>query len=78
MEDILQDFYNLPNIEKYESICLQTLSEQCNAYEEKVCAIMSHLSDQDRQILQIYIDLRNDLEIETFKTALRRGKQHYK
>ena len=78
MDTILEDFYKLPGIEKYENLCLQGLSEQCSAYEEKVYAMLPHLSQQDREILEIYIALRNDLEIETFKTALRWGKIHYK
>ena len=78
MNDMLEDFYKLPNIEKYENICLQALSEQCSAYEEKVYRIMSKLNQADKEILQTYIDLRNDLETETFKVALRCGKTHYK
>lgn len=78
MADILEDFYKLPNIAEYENICLQALSEQCNAYEEKVYAMLPHLSQQDRELLETYLSLRNDLEVETFKTALRWGKMHYK
>lgn len=78
MGDILADFYKLPNIAEYENICLQTLSEQCNAYEEKVYAMLPRLSQQDRELLETYLSLRNDLEVETFKTALRWGKMHYK
>ena len=77
MQDILEDFFNLPNIHKYENICLLTLSEQCSAYEEKVFALLQHLSPQDKETIETYIALRNDLEIETFKTALRWGKMNY-
>lgn len=78
MNEMLEDFYRLPNIAKCEDFCLQALSEQCNAYEEKVYRIMSRLNEADKEILQTYIDLRNDLETETFKVALRWGKIHYK
>ena len=77
MEDILEDFYKLPNIGKYENVSLQALSEQCSVYEEKVRSLMSCLSQSDKEILETYITLRNDLEIETFKAALRWGKMHY-
>ena len=78
MNKALQDFYNVPNIHKYEDLSLQSLSEQCNAYEDKVRMLMSCLSEKDRQILETYLDLRNDLETETFKVALRWGKTHYR
>ncbi len=78
MNEMLEDFYRLPNIAKYENFCLQALSEQCNAYEEKVYALLPRLSQQDREVLETYILLRNDLEVETFKTALQWGKMHYK
>jgi hypothetical protein len=78
MKETLQDFYRLPNINKYEDVCLQSLSEQCSAYEEKVRTILSRLPEKDKHILEAYIDLRNDLEVETFKAALHWGKMHYK
>lgn len=74
----LEDFYKLPNIREYEDLCLQSLSEQCAAYEEKVYGMMSRLSQRDKEVLETYITLRNDLEAETFKVALRWGKMHYK
>lgn len=51
MDDVLKDFYKLPNIYKYENVSLQILSEQCAAYEEKVYAIMSRICEKDKQIL---------------------------
>lgn len=78
MKENLQNFYRLPNICKYEDVSLQALSEQCSAYEEKVRTIISRLPERDKEILEDYIDLRNDLEAETFKAALRWGKLHYK
>ena len=78
MKEVLHDFYNLPKIEAYEDLSLQALSEQCNAYEEKLRKVIARLPEKDRQILETYIDLRNDLEVETFKAALRWGKTHYK
>ncbi len=78
MHNVLEDFYRIPNIEKHENVSLQALSEQCSAYEEKVRTIISRLPEKDKHILEAYIGLRNDLEVETFKAALHWGKMHYK
>ena len=78
MHDQLEDFYKLPNIREYEDLCLLSLSEQCAAYEEKVYGMMCRLSERDKEILETYISLRNDLEVESIKVALRWGKKHYK
>ena len=68
------DLYNAANIEKYEDIHLQTLAEECANLEQRVWEICDKLSERDRCILQAYIDLRNDLECESIKAALRIGK----
>jgi len=78
MDKRIVDLYKLPNIEKYEDIHLLTLSESCARLEEQVYEIAKHLTNKNRKIIETYISTRNDLEIETFKTALRWGKQHYK
>lgn len=78
MDDALLDFYKLPHISDYEDIRLLDLSEQCAALEDRVRTIAASLPEQDRQIIEGYLLTRNDLELETFKTALRWGKQHYK
>lgn len=78
MDNPIMDLYKLPNISQYENVDLLTLSEQCAALEEKVFAIAAELPKQDYAIITEYILMRNDLELETFKTALRWGKKHYK
>ncbi len=78
MDGQIADLYNLPDIEKYEDIHLLTLSESCAVLEEKVYAIAKALPDSKRQVIEAYISTRNDLEFETYKVALRWGKQHYK
>lgn len=72
------DLYNAPNIEKCEDIHLLTLSEACSVLEDRVYAIARKLPEKDRQVIEDYISTRNDLEVETVKTALRWGKRHYK
>ena len=77
MEDRCANFYQIPNIAEYEDVCLQTLRENCLMLEERLRDILEKLSDDDRQVMESYLDLRNELEFQSLKTALRWGKQHY-
>ena len=72
------NLYKLPGIEQFEDLHLLTLSENCAVLEERVYRLAKTLPDSKRQILEAYISVRNDLEVETVKTALRWGKYHYK
>ena len=78
MEREIIEFYKQPNIGKYENVHLQTLSECCVVLEERVYALARALPEEDRSVIVDYINARNDLEVEMFKTALRWGKEHYK
>ena len=78
MEDQILDLYQLPDIAEYEDVHLLTLSENCAVLEEQVYAIAKTLPERKRQIIEAYISARDDLEVETVKTALRWGKRHYK
>ena len=78
MDERIEDLYAIPNIAEYEDVHLLTLRENCGVLEERVNDIMMGLSDYDRHIIESYIDMRNELEFETVKTALRWGKRHYK
>ena len=73
-----KDLYKLPDIEKYQDIDLLTLSETCAILEEKVLEIAASLPQKKRYVIEDYIRTGNDLEFETFKTALRWGKKNYK
>lgn len=72
------DLYKAPHINEYADLNLLDLSEYCAALEERVYAIAKVLPTGQRQIIEAYISARDDLEIETVKTALRWGKRHYK
>ena len=78
MVEEVSNLYRLPNVEDYEDLNLLPLSEKCAALEERVQAISKDLPEEDRQIIHAYISARDDLEVETVKTALRWGKMHYK
>ena len=72
------DLYQLPDIDQYQNVDLQVLSETCATLEERVYEIAAGLSAEKRAIIEDYISTRNDLEVETFRTALRWGKVHYR
>ena len=78
MEEKIKDLYRLPDIDKYEDIHLLTLSENCAMLEDQVRKLIQTLPEQNRLLIEDYIRTRDDLELETFKTALRWGKTHYK
>ena len=78
MNGLIKDLYRLPNVGRFEDIDLQMLSEHCAVLEDQLQVIARNLPDKERGIVEAYIYARNDLEVETFKTALRWGKQHYK
>ncbi len=78
MHNQTNDLYKLPNIGEFQDIDLLTLSETCAVLEEKVLRIAATLPQKERYVIEDYICTRNDLEFESFKTALRWGKQNYK
>ena len=78
MRGDLLNLYQLPNIEEYEDLDLLSLSEVCTRLEDQVYAIAKSLPEEHRQVIDAYIHARNDLEVETVKTALRWGKRHYR
>lgn len=78
MDERIADLYKVPNVEQYEDLHLLSLSETCAVLEEKVLKILQTLPENKRQIIQAYIYARDDLEVESVKTALRWGKHNYK
>ena len=78
MNEAIRDLYKISNTDNYQDVHLLTLSEQCALLEEQVYALAKDLPAKKRHIIEDYISMRNDLEYETVKTALRWGKRHYK
>jgi hypothetical protein len=76
VNDQITELYKLPDIDQYEDLHLLTLSESCKKLEEQVYRIAQRLPENQRQAIASYISLRDDLEVETIKTALRWGKRH--
>ena len=77
MDDEILSFYRMSDIAKYEDIHLLSLRDNCAAMEDRLEAVKERMPEHDRQILECYLDIRNDLEYETFKTALRWGRDQH-
>ena len=78
MNERIRDLYAIPNITEQEDVCLQTLLEHCIVLEEQLRELSEKLSDHERQIVEAYLDARNEMEFQTVKIALRWGKKDTK
>ena len=78
MKRYLEDLCNAVDIDKVSDLDLLALSEQCAALEERVYTMAEHLSLADQALITAYIDIRNDLECESLKAALRWGTRRSK
>lgn len=78
MKERLSDFYHALGIQECQDIHLLTLREQCDTLEYQIADILDRISYHDRCIIETYIDLRNDLEFESIKTAFRLGRIYHK
>lgn len=78
MDQRLEVLYEIPNIADYEDTCLQTLRESCASLENQLQELSEQLPEHDRQIIEAYLNIRDELEFQSVKTALRWGKRHYK
>ena len=76
MDKRLIDLYAVPNIENYEDVHLMTLREHCLELESKLEDVKLRMNTDDRLLLDSYIDMRDELEFQSIKMALRWGKQH--
>ena len=78
MENGIMDLYCLPDIQDYEDVDLLALRKACTEMEEKIESVMKQIPEKDVQLLRCYMKMRDRLEYETVKTALRWGKRNYK
>ena len=78
MKDRLYDFYNALGIRQCADFSLLELREQCDALERQILEIANQLPSHNQAIIEAYIDLRNDLEVESVKTAIRLGRMYPK
>ena len=78
VDDRIIDLYKLPDIGEYEDIHLLTLREQCEVLEQQLRQMLPDLPERYQQKMTSYLDLRDELEVQTVKAALRWGKRHYR
>ena len=78
IKNYLYDLCHAADIEKATDLDLLALAEECAVLEERVYAMLDRLSPGDRELLQDYLDTRNDLEQASLRAALRWGMQHPK
>ena len=50
------------------------LSEQCARLEEQVRTIASLLPPKEQQIIEAFLDIRDELEFQSVKVAMQFGK----
>lgn len=76
MDDRLKDLYHIPEQVVEQDIYIEELAEQCSVYETRIRRIIEKLSTDDKEIVETYLDLRDELEIHTVKIAMRFAKGH--
>ena len=74
MTDEVRDLFAMPESVLPQDIYLMDLLNQCSAMESRVLMIAGKLSDEERQIIELYIDLRNEVELYSMRQAMRYGK----
>ena len=74
MDERLKDLYRIPPRSLPQDIYLMDLAEECAHMEERVRELMVSLPASDRELLESYLDIRDELEFHTVKTALQFSK----
>ena len=74
MDERLNDLYHIPQQSLPQDIYLMDLAAECAHMEERVRAFMDRLPAPDRELLKSYLDIRDELEFQSVKTALRFSK----
>ena len=71
MNERLNDLYRIPDRVLPQEVHLLDLAEQCAQLEQRVRDVTERLSGDDRELLSSYLDMRDELEYQTVKLALR-------
>lgn len=74
MDSRLADLYRIPENVVEQDIYLLDLSEQCAHLEDRVRAIAHSLPLKQRQIIEDYLNTRDELEYQSIKVAMAYGK----
>lgn len=76
MDSRLKDLYTIPERIVEQDIYLLDLSEQCAVFEERVRSIARALPEEQRQTIEVYLEIRDELELQSVKVAMQYGKHH--
>ena len=74
MDERLADLYHIPEYVLPQDLYLVDLSEQCARMEERVRDIASRLPPKEKQIIEAFLDIRDELEFQSVKVAMQFGK----
>ena len=74
MDERLADLYHIPEYVLPQDLYLVDLSEQCARMEERVRNIASRLPPKEKQIIEAFLDIRDELEFQSVKVAMQFGK----
>lgn len=76
MDNRLYDLYCIPENVLPQDLHILDLREHCVHLDERVRELMAGLPEEQRQLLESYMDTRDELEFQSVKMALRLGKKH--
>ena len=74
MDSRLKNLYTIPEQVVEQDIYLLDLSEQCAVLEERVRNLARTLPPKQRALLEDYLLLRDELEFQSVKIAMKFGK----
>lgn len=74
MDGRLEDLYTIPEGVLPQDIYLLDLSEQCARLEQQVKSIAQTLPTKQRHVIEAFLELRDELEFQSVKIAMRYGK----
>ena len=74
MNSSLKDLYTIPHHVVEQDVYLLDLSEQCAVMEDRVRGIAMTLPPKQREAIEAFLDLRDELEFQSVKAAMRFGK----
>ena len=71
MDERIIDLYHLPDADELAQIHAMELREQCCYAEARAMEIIQDLPEEKRQVIEGYLQLRDDVEFYEVKMALR-------
>ena len=77
MDERMRMLYSNPEDSEQE-ICLLIMREQCDTLEERIRQeVLPILPQAKRELTELYMEIRDEMEFQTVKAALRIGKRHW-